>query len=97
MVRYNSEGLKNMMLQILAKAVDDYRRNLRAIERNKKKLELSTDLEESIELIGKIKLSEGENKAIVRYILDEKSNCYVYTDLEPSYFIKKFREEFGIE
>lgn len=96
MVKFNSEGLKNMMLQILAQAVLDYKRNKRAIRRNKLKLEASTDLEESITLMESIKLLEGENKAIERYVINPNSNCYVYTDLEPTYFIKKFKEEFNI-
>lgn len=81
------------MIHVLMRAIQDYRANNRAIKRLQTKYDLSVDLEESIEIFSKIERLKGENDAIERYIFNKNSNCYHYTDIEPDYVIRLFREE----
>lgn len=81
------------MIHVLQRAIQDYRANNRAIKRLQTKYDLSVDLEESIEIFSKIERLKGENDAIERYIFNKDSNCYYYTDIEPDYVIRLFREE----
>ena len=89
----NTEGVKILMIHVLQRAIQDYRANKRAIKRLTTKYDLSVDLEESIEIYSKIERLKGENDAIERYIFNKSSNCYQYTDIEPDYIIRLFREE----
>jgi len=89
----NTEGVKILMIHVLQRAIQDYRVNKRAIKRLETKYDLSVDLEESIEIFSKIERLKGENDAIERYIFNKNSNCYHYTDIEPDYVIRLFREE----
>ena len=80
------------MINVIAIALQDYKRNKRAIKRLDDKIYLSVDLEETIELMAKKSELIGENKAIIKYIADEESNVYTFTDLEPDYIKRLFEE-----
>ncbi len=89
----NSEGLKIMMLKVLEIAIQDYKSNIRAIARYDKKIYESVDLDETIDFMRKKSELIGENKAIEKFVLDRNNIVYGTTNIEPTYFIKLFKQE----
>lgn len=94
MINYNYEGAKNLMLAILNEAIQTYRKNKRAIKCYDKKIYLSVDLEETIDLLEHKNRLIGENDAISKFILDKNNIVYSNTDLNPDHVIRLFRMEF---
>lgn len=93
MINYNFEGVKAMMISVILNAVQEHRRNKRAIKRLDDKIYLSVDLDETIDLMQKRAELIGENKAIERFILNKESLPYSYIDTDAGYIIRLFREE----
>ena len=93
MINYNFEGVKIMMMSIITNAIQEHRRNKRAIKRLDKKIYLSVDLDDTIDLMQKRAELKGENKAIERFILNKESLPYSYIDTDVGYIIRLFREE----
>lgn len=93
MINYNFEGVKAMMMSVITNAIQEHRRNKRAIKRLDEKIYLSVDLDDTIDLMQKRAELKGENKAIERFILNEKSLPYSYIDTDACYIIRLFREE----
>ena len=94
MIKYDYEGVKNLMLAILNEAIQTFRRNKRAIKRYDEKIYLSVDLEETIDFLEKKNRLIGENDAISKFILNKNNIVYSNTDLNPDHVIKLFRMEF---
>lgn len=94
MIKYDYEGVKNLMLAILNEAIQTYRRNKRSIKRYDEKIYLSVDLEETIDLIEHKNRLIGENDAISKFILNKNNIVYSNTDLNPDHVIRLFRMEF---
>lgn len=93
MIKYDYEGVKNLMLAILNEAIQTYRRNKRAIKRYDEKIYLSVDLEETIDLLEHKNRLIGENNAIEKFILNKNNIVYSNTDLNPDHVIRLFRME----
>lgn len=93
MINYNFEGVKAMMISVILNAVQEHRRNKRAIKRLDEKIYLSVDLDDTIDLMQKRAKLIGENKAIERFILNKESLPYSYIDTDAGYIIRLFREE----
>lgn len=94
MIKYDYEGVKNLMLAILNDAIQTFRRNKRAIKRYDEKIYLSVDLEETIDFLEKKNRLIGENDAISKFILNKNNIVYSNTDLDPDHVIRLFRMEF---
>lgn len=94
MIKYDYEGVKNLMLAIINDAIQTFRRNKRAIKRYDEKIYLSVDLEETIDLLEHKNRLIGENNAISKFILNKNNIVYSNTDLDADNFIRLFRMEF---
>lgn len=93
MINYNFEGVKAMMMSVILDAVQEHRRNNRAIKRLDEKIYLSVDLDETIDLMQKRAELKGINKGIERFILNRESYPYTYIDTKADYIIRLFKEE----
>lgn len=94
MIKYDYEGVKNLMLAILNDAIQTFRRNKISIKRYDEKIYLSVDLEETIDLLEHKNRLIGENNAIEKFILNKNNIVYSNTDLNPDHVIRLFRMEF---